>query len=66
MGLVLDSSVLIAAERENRAVSHLLSSLDADYAEKQFLLSSITVMELEHGWHRARMPETAAKTPKIP
>lgn len=50
MGIVLDSSVLIAAEREKHPVSELLSSL-----------SAITVMELEHGWHRANTPEAAAK-----
>ena len=50
MGLVLDSSVLIAAEREKRPVSALLASLPA-----------ISVMELEHGWHRANTPEAAAK-----
>jgi predicted nucleic acid-binding protein len=52
MGRVLDSSVLIAAEREKRSVSQLLSSLEASHLETQFVLSSITVMELEHGWHR--------------
>lgn len=61
MGVVLDSSVLIAAERENRPVSQLLASLDADHSETEFLLSSITVMELEHGWHRANTPAAAAK-----
>lgn len=61
MGLVLDSSVLIAAEREKRPVSQLLSSLEASYLETQFVLSSITVMELEHGWHRANTPEAALK-----
>lgn len=50
MGLVLDSSVLIAAERERRPVSELLASLSAEHAETEFLLSSISVMELEHGW----------------
>ncbi|MEX2264342.1 MAG: hypothetical protein WD696_20475 [Bryobacteraceae bacterium] len=44
MGLVLDSSVLIAAEREKRPVSQLLFSLETDYAETEFLLSSISVM----------------------
>ena len=61
MGLVLDSSVLIAAERDKRRVSQLLRSLFAEYAETEFLLSSISVMELEHGWHRANTPEAAAK-----
>jgi tRNA(fMet)-specific endonuclease VapC len=61
MGLVLDSSVLIVAERERRPISELLSSLEASYLETQFVLSSITVMELEHGWHRANTPEAALK-----
>ena len=53
MGLVLDSSVLIAAERAKRPVSQLLAALSTDYWEAEFLLSSISVMELEHGWHPA-------------
>jgi tRNA(fMet)-specific endonuclease VapC len=61
MGIVLDSSVLIAAEREKRPVSRLLSSLEADYAETRFVISSVTVMELEYGWHRAVTPDAAVK-----
>jgi predicted nucleic acid-binding protein len=53
--------VLIAAEREKRPVSELLASLSADLSETEFLLSSISVMELEHGWHRANTAEAAAK-----
>jgi predicted nucleic acid-binding protein len=58
---VLDSSVLIAAEREKRPVSGLLSSLEANYLETRFVLSAISVMEPEHGWHRANTPEAAIK-----
>lgn len=61
MGLVLDSSALIAAEREKRPVSQLLSSLSSELSETEFLLSSISVMELEHGWHRANTPEARAE-----
>lgn len=61
MGLVLDSSMLIAAEREKRPVSQLLSALSVEDSETEFLLSSISVMELEHGWHRALTPEAVAK-----
>jgi tRNA(fMet)-specific endonuclease VapC len=61
MGVVLDSSELIAAEREKRPVSQLLASLSAELSETEFLLSAITVMELEHGWHRANTPEAAGK-----
>jgi tRNA(fMet)-specific endonuclease VapC len=61
MGLVVDSSVLIAAEREKRPLSQLLTSLSAVHSETEFILSSISVMELEHGWHRANSPEAAAR-----
>lgn len=61
MGLVLDSSVLIEAERKALPVTQVLMSLEAAYAGVQFMISSITVMELEHGWHRARTPESAFK-----
>lgn len=61
MGLVLDSSLLIASEREKQPVSQLLSLLSAGLSETEFLLSSITVMELEHGWHWANTPDAAAK-----
>ena len=53
--------MLIASEREKRPVSLLLASLSEELSEAEFLLSSITVMELEHGWHRANTPEAAAK-----
>ncbi len=58
---MLDSSVIIAAEREKRPVSYLLASLSSVFAETEFLLSSISVMELEHGWHRANSPETVTR-----
>jgi predicted DNA-binding ribbon-helix-helix protein len=48
--------VLIAAEREKRQVGQLLASISAEHSETEFLLSSISVMELEHGWHRANTP----------
>ncbi len=54
MGLVLDSGVLIAAEREAKPVSELLATLEHAHGETEIVLSSITVVELEHGLHRAR------------
>jgi len=61
MGLVLDSSALIAAERVRRSVSELLISLESEHLEAEFLISSVTVMELEHGWHRAATTEIALR-----
>ena len=61
MGLVLDSGVLIAAEREARPVSSLLETLEQEHGETEIVLSSITVIELEHGLHRAQTAEQARK-----
>jgi predicted nucleic acid-binding protein len=59
MGLVLDSSVMIVAEREARPVSSLLAALQQQHGENEIVLSSITVVELEHGLHRAQTAEQA-------
>ena len=59
MGLVLDSSVLIVGEREAKPVSGLLATLKQQYGESEVVLSSITVIELEHGLHRAQTAEQA-------
>ncbi len=56
MGLVLDSGVLIAAERDARPVSELLATLEREHGETEIVLSSITVIELEHSLHRANTP----------
>jgi predicted nucleic acid-binding protein len=61
MGLVLDSSVLIVAEREARPVSSLLAALQQQHGENEIVLSSITVVELEHGLHRAQTAEQAQR-----
>ena len=61
MGLVLDSGVLIAAERDARPVSALLATLEHEHGETEIVLSSITVVELEHGLHRAQTTEQARK-----
>jgi tRNA(fMet)-specific endonuclease VapC len=61
MGLVLDSSVLIVAEREARPVSSLLAELQQGHGENEIVLSSITVVELEHGLHRAQTEEQAQR-----
>jgi len=61
MGLVLDSSVLIVAERGAKPVSRLLAELQQGHGENEIVLSSITVVELEHGLHRAQTAEHAQK-----
>jgi predicted nucleic acid-binding protein len=61
MGLVLDSGVLIAVERDAKPVSDLLARLKHEHGETEIVLSSITVIELEHGMHRAQTEEHARK-----
>src|ERR1035441_7540938 len=61
MGLVLDSGVLIAAEREARPVSELPVTLEQVHGETEIVLSSVTVIELEHGFHRASTEKLARK-----
>ena len=52
MGILIDSSVLIAWE-QNRL--NLQSQLE-EYAEEHFAISAITASELLHGVHRAANP----------
>jgi predicted nucleic acid-binding protein len=66
MGLVLDSSVLIAAERNVTSVSELLEALEQLQGETEIVLCSITVIELEHGLHRANTPERTQKAAGVP
>lgn len=61
MGLVLDSGLLIAAERDAKPVSELLATLEHEHGETEIVLSSITVIELEHGLHRVQNVEQARK-----
>jgi predicted nucleic acid-binding protein len=53
--------VLIAAEREARPVSEPLATLEHEHGETEIVFSSITVVELEHGLHRARVAAQAQK-----
>jgi tRNA(fMet)-specific endonuclease VapC len=61
MGLVLDSGLLITAERDTKPVSDLLVMLEREHGETEIVLSSVTVIELEHGLHRAQTAEQARK-----
>jgi tRNA(fMet)-specific endonuclease VapC len=61
MGLVLDSSVLVFAERQDLPVSVLLDRLQRQHSVTEIVLSAISVVELEHGVYRARSPQQAAK-----
>lgn len=53
MGVVLDSSVLIAAERQGRNVRQLLTSVRTAIGETDIALSVVSLIELMHGVVRA-------------
>jgi len=54
MGLILDSSLLIAGERRGERVWDILERVKASQGETENALSAITVVELTHGIYRAK------------
>ena len=54
MGLILDSSLLIAGERRGQRVWDILERAKASQGETENALSVITVVELTHGIYRAK------------
>lgn len=54
MGLILDTSVLIASERRGEGVEDILRSARAAQGEFDVALSAVSVVELTHGIYRAR------------
>ena len=60
-GLVLDSSVLVAAERAKLTTPEKLRNIraSADIGDAPIVISAMTVAELAHGIYRADSPERA-------
>jgi tRNA(fMet)-specific endonuclease VapC len=65
MGLILDSSVLVAAERQGQNARQMLASLAQRVAETEIGISVVTLIELAHGAARANTPERKAKRQKF-
>jgi tRNA(fMet)-specific endonuclease VapC len=61
LGVVLDSSIVITAERRSLPVPSLVESLQTAYGEIEVSLSPITVAELVHGIYRARTPDASQR-----
>jgi predicted nucleic acid-binding protein len=57
LGVVLDSSVVIEAERLRLDVARFLKRVVTEVGEREVALCSISVAELAHGVHRANTPE---------
>ncbi len=60
MGLILDSTALISAEREGATARETLQNLERVTGEQEVALSVITVVELAHGIERAKTAERRA------
>ena len=60
MGLILDSSVLIAAERKGRNARQALTDISLRVSGEDVALSVVTVIELMHGAVRADSPARKA------
>ena len=54
MGIVLDSSVIIAAERRGHTVREILEQVKAVQGEIEIGVSVVTIAELVHGAYRAK------------
>ena len=57
MGLILDSSVVIAAERRGNTVEQLIERVVNATGDQAAALSAVGLTELVHGIYRARTPE---------
>lgn len=60
MGLILDSSAIIAGERKGHSAADVLSGIRAVAGPEPAALSVISVIELEHGIWRAKTAAQAS------
>ena len=65
MGLILDSSVVIAADRQGRTAYEMLEAIGAQAADPEIAVSVVTVLELAHGIARANTPAQRAARQKF-
>jgi tRNA(fMet)-specific endonuclease VapC len=61
MGVILDSSVLVAAERQGQNARQMLSAMVRKTGDTEIALSVITLLELAHGVARADTRERKLK-----
>ena len=54
MGVIIDTSNLVTAERRGHGVADILEQIQRAYGETRAGLSAVTVVELAHGIERAK------------
>jgi len=65
MGLILDSSVLITAERQGKNARQVLTSMSEHLGEVEVGISVMTLIELAHGAARADTPDRKSHRQKF-
>jgi tRNA(fMet)-specific endonuclease VapC len=61
LGLVLDSSVVIAAERKKQPVVEFIKAIFLTHGPLELSLPAITLTELVHGIYRSQTPEAGRR-----
>jgi predicted nucleic acid-binding protein len=61
MGLILDSSVVIAAERRGDNVTQMLKQIVAATGDQRAVLSAVGLTELVHGIYRAQTAQSRSR-----
>src|SRR5271157_5568742 len=65
MGIILDSSAVIGGERKGQSAADLLAGIGAILGAEAIALTTVSVIELEHGIWRARNAEQAERRRKF-
>lgn len=55
MGLILDTSAIVTAERRGHRVPQILAGVRETWGENEIGLSVVTIAELSHGVQRAKL-----------
>jgi predicted nucleic acid-binding protein len=55
MGLIFDTSTLVAAERRGHSVPEILEQAQKVWADTKVGISAVTMVELAHGIQRAKL-----------
>lgn len=61
MGLILDSTVLVGAERRLLTVRETLDEIERKFGDEELALSVMSAAELVHGVWRAQSPQIRAR-----
>jgi len=61
MGLILDSSILIAGERRGETVRQVIERVRAVCGDAESALSAVSIIELTHGIYRAKTDSERAR-----